>query len=401
MSRPQLEVADIFRQHGEAYRQAHSLSRDQLRVMQAIESCRTAVLGGHVEKCESCGHIRITYNSCRDRHCPKCQSLQRAEWLDKRMAELLPVTYFHVVFTLPEVIAPLALQNKRVIYNILFRSVSKTLLKIAADPKHLGVEIGFTAVLHTWGQNLLHHPHLHCIVAGGGLSIDGKGWIACRDGFFLPVRVLSRLFRRLFIKYLKRAFEEGSLEFHGSLQHLASVETFSGLLKTANQIEWVVYAKQPFGGPAQVLNYLGHYTHRVAISNHRLLSFEDGKVTFSWKDYRDGNAQKAMTLDVEEFIRRFLLHVLPSGLQRIRHFGFLANRHSEAKLALCRQLLGVETLLNSDSNKTQDWKARYESLTGREIDACPVCQQGRMQVIEVLVLPAFGWHRPKPGVDSS
>jgi len=223
------------------------------------------------------------------------------------MAELLPVTYFHVVFTLPDSIAPLALQNKRVIYNILFRSVSKTLLKIAADPKHLGAEIGFSAVLHTWGQNLLHHPHLHCVIAGGGLSLDGKRWIACRDGFFLPVRVLSRLFRRLFLKYLKRAFSQGSLEFHATVQHLSEAEAFCGLLKTANEIEWVVYAKQPFGGPAQVLNYLGHYTHRVAISNHRLLSLENGLVTFSWKDYRDDNALKSMTLSAEEFIRRFLL----------------------------------------------------------------------------------------------
>lgn len=296
------------------------------------------------------------------------------------MSELLPVEYFHVVFTLPESFNSLALHNKRVVYDLLFRAASQTLIRIAADPKHLGVEIGFTAVLHTWGQTLLLHPHLHCIVAGGGLQ-DGR-WVSSREGFFLPVKVLSRLFRGLFLNHLKRAYDDAKLDFYGSIEQLAEPAAFSNLLLEAAKTEWVVYAKRPFGGPAQVLEYLGRYTHRVAISNNRLLKSESGQVAFTWKDYRDRDAVKQMTLDAEEFIRRFLLHILPDGFQRIRHFGFLSNRNKKEKLDLCRKSLGVDS--QSQSKQPSDWKSRYEELTGVSLDACPVCGKGRMIAIEIF-----------------
>lgn len=337
MGRLALEVADIFRLYGPAYREAHadSMTSGQRRVMHAIEVCRTAELGGDLERCDQCGHVIVTYNSCANRHCPKCQSLARAKWLDKQRAQVLPIQYFHVVFTVPDRIASIALQNKQVVYGILFRSVSETLRRIAADPKHLGAQIGFLAVLHTWGQNLMHHPHVHCVVPGGGISPDGSRWISCRDGFFVSVRVLSRLFRGLFLHYLQEAYEAGKLKFPGTLQELNDPQTFRATLRDCRTVEWVVYSKPPFGGPDQVLDYLGRYTHRVAISNHRLVSLKDGKVTFRWRDYKDGNKQKNMTLDANEFIRRFLLHVLPGGFVRIRHYGILANPHREQKLALC------------------------------------------------------------------
>src|SRR5271166_2149952 len=283
---PELEVADVFRRHGDAYRELHAegLSRAQLRVMRAIELCRTAALGGHTEQCDACSHIRISYNSCRNRHCAKCQALARAAWLEARQADLLPVPYFHVVFTIPEPVAAIALQNKRVVYDILFRSTAATLRTIAADPRHLGAEIGFIALLHTWGQTLQFHPHLHCIVPGGGLAPDGQRWVACRPGFFLPVRVLSSLFRRLFLEGLDQAFQAGELIFRGALTKLNEADRFAKLLAKARSIDWVVYAKPPFGGPEHVLEYLGRYTHRVAISNHRLISFVGGKVTFRWRD---------------------------------------------------------------------------------------------------------------------
>jgi hypothetical protein len=302
MSRPTLEVADVFGRHGAAFLQTHSSSRGQRRVMRAITQCRTRALGGHLYQCSSCAHQVPIYNSCRNRHCPKCQSLAKAKWLEARQSELLPVTYYHVVFTLPDSLAQLALQNARVIYNLLFRAVSETLLRIAADPKRLGARIGFFAVLHTWGQTLQLHPHLHCVVPAGGLSLDRTRWIACRPRFLLPVRVLSALFRGLFLHYLKQAYEQGELQFSGQLQHLAAPARFNRLLKEARKKKWVVYAKRPFGGPQQVLDYLGRYTHRVAISNHRLLALEDGRLTFSWKDYRDGDKTKQMTLHAEEFI---------------------------------------------------------------------------------------------------
>ena len=377
-----LEVADIFRQIGPTYRQEHadSLSRGQRRVMTDIERCRTAALGGHVEQCDACGHQRIAFNSCRDRHCPKCQSLVRAQWLQDRQAELLPVEYFHVVFTVPQQIAAIAYQNKAVVYDILFRATAETLRTIAADPKHLGAEIGFIAVLHTWGQTLMHHPHLHCVVPGGGVSPDGQRWIACRPGFFLPVRVLSALFRRLFLMQLQQAFDDKELRFFNALAELQDAQAFAKYLAPLAQADWVVYAKKPFGGPEHVLEYLGRYTHRVAISNNRLLDFADGQVAFQWKDYRQESKPKVMRLDAEEFTRRFLLHVLPSGLQRIRHYGLLANCHREVKLEQCRQLLAAPPPPPPD--KPADYLDQYQRLTGKSLRDCPQCGKGQMLRIE-------------------
>ena len=379
-----LEVADIFRQVGPSYREDHaaSLSRGQRRVMSAIEQCRTAALGGHVEECDACGQQRMAYNSCRNRHCPKCQSLVRAQWLEERQTELLPVEYFHVVFTVPQEIAVIAYQNKAAVYDILFRATSETLRTIAGDPKHLGAEIGFIAILHTWGQNLLHHPHLHCVVPGGGLSADATRWVSCRPGFFLPVRVLSRLFRRLFVAELQLAFDHGDLRFFNSLEALQDRAAFAKYLAPAAHAEWVVYAKPPFSGPQQVLEYLGRYTHRVAISNNRLLEFSDGAVTFAWKDYRHESRNKAMRLDAHEFIRRFLLHVLPSGFQRIRHYGLLANRYREVKLERCRQLLIAPALVVEGSDAELDYRDRYQRLTGVSLRDCPHCGRGQMVRIE-------------------
>lgn len=382
-----LEVADIFRQVGPAYRQhyADALSRGQRCVMSAIERCRTAALGGHVEQCDSCGHQRIAFNSCRNRHCPKCQSLVRTQWLEDRQADLLPVDYFHVVFTLPAEIAAIAYQNKAVVYEILFRATAETLRTIAADPKHLGAEIGFIAILHTWGQNLLHHPHLHCVVPGGGLSADGARWVSCRPGFFLPVRVLSRLFRRLFLAQLQEAFDAGRLGFYNTLESLQVPGGFARYLAPVRRAEWVVYAKPPFGGPQHVLNYLGRYTHRVAISNNRLIDFADGKVSFRWKDYRHESRQKTMSLDAQEFIRRFLLHVLPGGFQRIRHYGLLANRHRAAKLARCRQLLTEPAPVAKLPDEPLDYRDHYEQLTGQSLRDCPQCGHGHMVCIETFL----------------
>jgi len=386
MDRPKLEVADVFRRYGEAYRQEHgaSLSIAQRRVMTAIEVCRTAVLGGHLEQCDHCGHKRNAYNSCGDRHCPKCQSFARFKWLQERQAELLNTQYFHVVFTLPQQIATIAYQNKRELYGILFRATAQTLLTIAADPKHLGAEIGFFAVLHTWGSNLLHHPHLHCVVTGGGLSANGSQWISCRDGFFLPVGVLSRLFRRLFLEYLLKAFDAGKLQFFSSLEPLRDRSSFLDYLAPLREAEWVVYAKRPFAGPEQVLDYVGRYTHRVAISNNRLLDIAEDKVTFRYKDYRHDAQQKTMTVEAEEFIRRFLLHVLPEGFQRIRYYGFLAHRYREEKLARCRELLDMPAPEPPALEGAKDYRERYQELIGPSFGECPACHQGRMLVIEIL-----------------
>ena len=385
MDGPRLEVGDVFRRYGETYRQQHagSLSRDRLRVMTAIERCRTAALGGHVEQCDQCHFQRIAYNSCRDRHCPKCQSLARAQWIEDRQAELLDTQYFHVVFTVPEEIATIAYQNKEVVYDILFRATSETLRTIAADPKHLGAEIGFFAVLHSWGQNLMFHPHLHCVVPGGGLSPDGQRWIACRRSFFLPVRVLSRRFRRLFVESLEKAFDEGQLKFFSSLQELDDRKAFLRYLAPLRKKKWVVYAKKPFAGPQQVLDYVGRYTHRVAISNNRILNIEDGQVTFRYKDYRDGSQQKTMTLSADEFIRRFLLHVLPAGFHRIRYYGFLGNRYRKEKLQQCRHLLGMILLEPGSSTEVAelDYRDRYQALTGSSLWECPACHRGRMIII--------------------
>ena len=384
MPRPRLEVADVFRRYGPAYREAHGLTGGQQRVMRAIERCRTAALGGHLERCDACGHERPAYDSCRNRHCPKCQALARAAWLAARRAELLTTEYFHVVFTVPEAIAAIALQNKAVVYGILFRATAATLRTIGADPKHLGAELGFLAVLHTWGQTLLHHPHVHCVVPGGGLAPDGTRWIACRPGFFLPVRVLSRLFRRLFLTHLQAAFADGRLHFAGVLASLQDSTAFAQALTPLRQMEWVVYAKPPFGGPAQVLEYLGRYTHRVAISNNRLLNLDAGQVRFRWKDYRHHDRQKTMTLGAGEFIRRFLLHVLPPGFHRIRHYGFLGNRHRAEQLVRCRHLLGMLLPVLPAPPGPRDYRDVSEALTGISLRVCPVCQHGEMRRVALL-----------------
>ncbi len=363
MDRPTHEVADIFRRYGDAYRQqaGGALSTAQRRVMTAIETCRTAALGGHLEQCDACAHQRNAYNSCANRHCPKCQSLARAQWIEHRTAEILECEYFHVVFTVPDEIAAIALQNKAQVYGILFRATAETLRTIAADPQHLGAEIGFFAVLHSWGQTLMHHPHLHCVVPGGGLSPDGTRWVACRPGFFLPVRVLS----------------------------LQDRPTWTRALAEARHTEWVVYAKRPFAGPQQVVDYVGRYTHRVAIANHRLLDIERDQVRFTYKDYRadPAQAQKTMTLAAGEFIRRFLLHVLPTGFHRIRYYGFLGARHRRNKLARCRQLLGSTGPITppADAPPPTDYRDRTEALTGKSLRVCPVCHRGQMVVIERLV----------------
>jgi len=384
--RPALEVADVFRRHGEAFRQAHAdyLGRTGRRVMAAIESCRTAALGGHAEACSDCGLIRCAYRSCRDRHCPKCQGLARAEWLDARQSELLEVPYFHVVFTMPAPAAEIAFHNKAVVYSILFRAASEALRTIAADPRHLGAEIGAVAVLHTWGQNLHHHPHLHCIVPGGGISFDRSCWIPCRAEFFLPVRTLSRCFRDIFVQQLQRAFEAGTLRFPPSIAGLADREAFASRLAALRQTEWVVFAKPPFATPDHVLAYLGRYTHRVAIANSRLVELADGKVSFTWKDYRDDGKTKIMTLGADDFIRRFLQHTVPSGFHRIRYFGFLANGHRAAKLALCRRLLAMPS--PASPPKDADYRERYRQLTGISLDICPDCG-GRMHEIGPIPKP--------------
>lgn len=384
MQRPKLEMADVFRRYGKDYRENHgaSMSAEQRRVMAAIEVCRTSILGGHLERCDQCGYERNCFNSCRDRHCPKCQSLARAQWIEHRQAELLDCPYFHVVFTVPKEIAAIAYQNKEVVYEILFHSTAETLKTIAADPKHLGAEIGFFAVLHSWGQNLMFHPHLHCVVPGGGLSANGQRWVRCRARFFLSVRVLSRLFRRLFLESMEKAFNSGKLQFFAALESLRDPHAFAVQIAETKETEWVVYAKRPFAGPQQVLDYVGRYTHRVAISNNRLIDIDNGQVQFHWKDYRDNSQIKVMDLEAYEFVRRFLLHVLPEGFQRIRYYGFLANRDRRKKLALCRQLLGMQT--SSQTTSIKDYRERYQELAGRSLTLCPRCHKGQMAIAENL-----------------
>ena len=377
------EVADIFRRHGDTYRRTHDghLGRVERRVMSAIALCRTAALGGHTESCADCGFVRNTYNSCRNRHCPKCQGHARAEWLAARQAELLLVPYFHVVFTLPAPAADIAFQNKQTVYAILLRMAAETLRRIGADLKHLGAEIGLVAVLHTWGQTLQHHPHVHCVVPGGGPSPEGTRWIACRPGFFLPVRVLSRLFRRLFLDELRAAFEASQLGFSGDLADLAEPAIFARRLRDLRRLEWVVYAKPPFGGPKQVLAYLGRYTHRVAIANSRLVAVTEDEVAFRWKDYRHHGKSRVMTLGACEFIRRFLLHTLPDGFHRIRHYGFLANVHRTAKLVLCRKLLAVPPTTEPAAQLPPEPKE-----TTIAFDRCPCCG-GAMITFAILPRP--------------
>ena len=340
-----LEVADILRWHGDAFRHAHAghLGRVERRVMSAITACRTAALGGHVEACDDCGAARVAYNSCRNRHCPKCQGAARAQWLAARQAELLPVPYFHVVFTVPAPIAAMAFQNKAAVYGILFAVSAEAMTTLASNPRRLGARIGFLSVLHTWGQTLTHHPHVHCVVPGGGIAPGGTRWIAGRPNFFLAVKPLAKLFRRLFLERLQKAFDAGALNFFGDLASLADPTSFRGHLTKMRRVDWVVYAKKPFGGPAQVLACLGRYTHRVAIANSRLAGLDGEHVAFTWKDYRQNGAAKIMNLRPGEFIRRFLLHALPDGFHRIRHFGFMANARRAGKLALCRSLLAEQS----------------------------------------------------------
>jgi hypothetical protein len=368
MSRATHEVADVVHRFGNALLLEGAVTPARRRVMRALVACRTARLGGHVEACDSCDYRRITYNSCRNRHCPKCQGSRQAQWLEDRAGDLLPVEYFHVVFTVPEEVSALALQNKRVLYEILFHASASTLQTIAADERHLGAEIGFLSVLHTWSQDLRHHPHVHCVVPGGGLTRDGS-WVACRPGFFLPVRVLGAMFRGKFVAQLRAAFERGKLRFQGELQRLGERAAFAELLDSLMQKSWVVYSKPPFGGPVQVLKYLARYTHRVAIGNRRILAIDDSGVTFRWRDRANGDRARTMKLDGVEFLRRFLLHVLPRGFARIRHYGLLGNRKRTAKLAACRLLLGAPM----PAPATVD-VVPFEIAD----DRCPACRSGRL-----------------------
>jgi hypothetical protein len=370
-TRPLLEVADILRAHGQAYAARHPVSALQAAVMRRLVACRTAALGGHVDACDRCGYTRVSYNSCRDRHCPKCQGVKRAEWLEARLERLLPVEHFHVVFTLPVALHPLVLHHPRRLYDLLFQAASQALLTLATDPKRLGAQIGLTAILHTWGQNLLFHPHLHCVVTGGGLSADGSRWIATRSGYLLPVKVLARLFRGKFLAGVKEAYHAGELVLAGSVAALAEPEAFRRWLDRLYRQDWVVYAKRPFGGAKQVFRYLGRYSHRVAIANSRLLALEDDQVFFHWKDYADDHRIKVMRLTADEFIRRFLLHVLPKRFVRIRHYGLLAGRNVSTKLARCRQLLGVPDV---EQPTEQAWLDRLRQWTEQDQTCCPYCQ---------------------------
>jgi len=393
VSRPALEVADIFRAHGPAWRQANAghVSLDQLKVMSAIESCRTTALGGHVLRCEKCAQTIIAYNSCRNRHCPRCQGAAAKKWLAEREAELLPVPYFHVVFTLPARIADIAYQNKAVIYDLLLKASAETMLTIAADPKHLGVRIGILSVLHTWGSALTHHPHVHMIVPGGGFSLDGERWVSCRPRYLLPVPVLSCLFRRLFLQKLAAAHQAGELQFFGNHAQLSNAKAFAAYLAPLRNSKWVVYCKRPFGGPKEVLRYLARYTHRVAISNRRLIACDDRGVTFKWKDYRIEGPEryKVMTLATHEFIRRFLMHVLPAGLHRIRYYGLLASGKRAENIARARELLAlpllpIEAIKASSTNANEPQTPKHP---------CPCCG-GPMIIIETFQRGCSPRHRP-------
>jgi Putative transposase/Transposase zinc-binding domain len=403
--RPNLEVADVFRGEAESFlrQTGKHLSIAQKRAFSAISACRTAALGGHVVACDHCDHQKISYNSCRNRHCPKCQALARAEWLERRQAELLPISYFHLVFTLPPEIAALALQNKRLMYGMLFEAASQTIAEVAVNPRHLGAhDVGILAVLHTWGQNLMHHPHLHCVVSGGGLSADAKRWVASTSYYFLPVRVLSRVFRRKYCELLRQAYDKGTLQFHGQLAPLAERHAFQRLLAAAAGREWVVYAKRPFREPLCVLKYLARYTHRVAISNRRLVRYHAGRVTFRYKDYADRGRNRTMTLTASEFIRRFLLHVLPKGFMRIRYFGYLANRQRQVKLALCRRLLGEVAAPPVEEACHQPTALPAARDEPAEPVICPTCQRGVLRIIHTWdrYAPA-AFHPPAPAAGSA
>ena len=389
MRTPQgVEVADIFHQYGSEYRRSHPMPLYHLRAMRAIEVCRTATLGGHRYE-YSCGHVDISYNSCRNRHCPKCQTLQKEKWIEARCEDLLPVQYFHVVFTIPSELNPLVIMNQRVMYNILFRSVSETLLELSDNPRHLGARTGFIGILHTWGQNLMDHPHIHCVVPGGGLSSDGSRWVSCRTGFFIPVRVLSSLFRGKFLDYLKDSFVSGDLIFPSGISHLKDTRSFERFRSQFYHKKWVVYCKPPFDGAEGVLKYLGRYTHRIAISNNRILKVQDGNVSFRWRDYADGDKQKTMTLKADEFIRRFLLHVLPPRYVRIRHFGLLANRRRKDNITLCRELIGSCETVPKEEERPETWQDQLLRICGIDVTMCPVCKKGTIFKAELL-LPSRG-----------
>ena len=403
MSRPPLEVADVVRQHGDAFLQRYgsTLSGAQHRALRAIAVCRTATLGGHITQCDHCGHEVQAYNSCRHRSCPKCHGTPQATWLIAREREVLNTAYCHVIFTLPHNLGPLALQNSHPLYGLLFRTVAQTLQDIARDPKHLGAEIGGFAVLHTWGQQLHHHPHLHCVLPAGGIALDGARWVPCRPHFFLPVRVLSRRFRRLYLAGLEQLYAQGQLALMGRCRELAELTPWQRLLATLGAQEWVVYAKEPLPDPQHVLTYLARYTHRVAIANHRLVALEDGQVTFRYKEYQRGHRLRTLTLEAVEFLRRLMLHVPPCGFHRLRHFGFLANRVRQEKLAQCRTLLGHATqpqpLEGAMDLKTPEVSA------GEPGAVCPVCQHGRMQLVKTLYRQPGAWDLsvPAPGLDTS
>jgi hypothetical protein len=383
MTRPRLDVAEVIRSCLDKFMETYGprLTPEQQRALKDLVSCRTAALGGHVLGCPECGHQQIAYNSCGNRHCPTCQGTAAARWLEARAAELLPVPYFHVVFTLPNVLDPIALHNPRVVYDLLLRSAAETLLRLAADPQHLGAQIGVLALLHTWGQNLQLHPHAHCVVPGGGLSADGTRWISSSDKFFLPVRVLSQVFRGKFLAGLRAAFAQGRLRFPGALTAPAKRDQFERFLAASTKTDWVVYAKPPFGGPEQVLKYLARYTHRSAISNHRLLDLDEGRVSFRYKDYAHGSRKRTMKLSAVEFVRRFLLHVLPAGFVRIRHYGILSNRHRHEKLELCRSLLEPHQAAEPELPETEAPECSSSISPTR---VCPVCGAGRMILIQEL-----------------
>ena len=380
MSAMAIELQDIFREHIEEYLNKHEVTPVQLNAINAILNCRTAALGGRVEGCSECGHTVIVYNSCRNRHCPKCQTLAKEKWIDARIENLLPVPYFHVVFTIPKEIRMLVYQNQEELYRVFFSAVAETLSTLGADPKHLGAQIGFISILHTWGQNLTYHPHIHCIVPNGGLTEEGS-FKQGSEKFFLPVKVISRLFRGKFLDKLNKAFSEGTLDFHSELKHLKNQQLFYRLLKSLYEKEWVVYTRKTFSGPTAVIQYLGRYTHRVAISNNRILKLENGCVTFKWRDYRD-NKEKIMTLPVEEFIRRFLMHVLPHGFMKIRHYGLQANCNVGTKLRLCQRLLKYEA--SKSKFKSLSAVEIIKVLTGKDVTLCPHCQKGKLVPLQRL-----------------
>lgn len=370
-----VELQKIFQKYGEEYRKNHRLPINQLKAMSAIENCRTERLGGHVDECDECGHIRISYNSCRNRHCPKCQNLSKERWLEDRKMDLLPVGYFHVVFTIPEELNAVALRNQKEMYTILFKAASETLTELSRDKKHLGAEMGLIAIIHTWGQNLMDHPHIHCIVPGGGLALDGRRWIKSKKKFYISVKVLSKKFKGKFMHYLNKIYEDNKLKFMGKIEELKEKHVYECFKEKLYSKNWIVYCKPPFKSAENVLEYLGRYTHRVAISNNRIEKLEDGQVTFKWRDYKDGNREKHMTLAVEEFIRRFLMHVLPDKFVKIRHYGILSNRNRKTKLKQCKKLTGM---IYQKQKKKLSTEELLLKLTGVDIKICPCCGKGKM-----------------------